>query len=615
MKNLIAFGLLFFLLTTCQQSDKINADEETAADKTVPDALSLKMLDYTTLQLPPNWKNVGTVSSDLQIEKDLQFTEGTGILACLETGEHLNTGLEHGDIDVAVKVLIPKNSNSGIYFQGRYELQILDSWKKEKVNHEDLGGIYAHTYDEALGTDIGGVAPAVNAAKAPGLWQDLHILFRAPKFDANGTKTENAKFEYVYLNGHKIQENIALEKPTIAHQLDGEAAMGPIFIQGDHGPVAFKEFKYKKMGTDTVAFSNVQYALYKGHWDTIPDFAALTPVKSGKVDNLNKLEDLAGQKDKFGMVFTMDIDIPKNGEYLFTTLIDDGGDLFIDSTLVVHNLGEPGLGTARGLIELSKGKHQLKLTYFEEVWLALAVIYVEGPEMPKKTLASFDVTQTWGSGNNNKAKVAATEQPALLRGFVDFKGTKKTHALTVGDPSGIHYSYDLRDGTLLKSWRGDFADVTNMWVGRGESQTLLPENAAAEFSEGVPVAQLSNADGAWPEFRSDNYKNRGYRLDPEGRPIFLSSFKEVKLEDRVIPNGNGGLSRKVNFTGEGTKSNLYFRIAKGGKIVRLANGLYSVDGDYYLKVSENTPVTIRSGELEDELVATAENQINYELIW
>ena len=60
---------------------------------------------------------------------------------------------------------------------------------------------------------------------------------------------------------------------------------------------------------------------------------------------------------------------------------------------------------------------------------------------------------------------------------------------------------------------------------------------------------------------------------------------------------------------------MYFRIAKGGKIVRLANGLYSVDGDYYLKVSENTPVTIRSGELEDELVATAENQINYELIW
>lgn len=615
-KNLLIAWALLLLFSACQSAgDATKTTDKAEETPSVPETLPLTNVDFSTLQLPANWQVVREANSDLNKEQDLQTSAGTGVLACLENGEHFNAGIEHGDVELDVKVLVPQNSNSGIYFQGRYEVQILDSWKKETVGYGDMGGIYAHSTDEATGKDIGGIAPSVNASKAPGLWQHYKILFRAPKFDDNGQKIENAKFEYVYLNGQKIHENVEVEQPTIAHMLDGEAAMGPIMIQGDHGPVAFKDFAYKKMGTDTVAWSNIQYAVYDGHWDKIPNFEELTPTKTGTAESFMDLEDLAEKKDKFGMVFTADIEVPKDGDYLFTTIIDDGGDLYIDSTLLIHNQGEPGIGTERGLISLTKGKHTLKLSFFEEVWLALAVVTVEGPEMPNKGIASIDVTKMWGRGNKQKAKVKANEQPELVRGFVDFKGGKKTHALTVGDPSGIHYCYDLMDGALLKSWRGEFADVTNMWVGRGQSQTMLPENAAAEFAEGVPIAKLSNADSSWPEFRSSDYKNRGYRLDAEGRPIFLSSFKDIKMEDKIASNANGGLKRVVNFSGTHGTSNHYFRLAKGNKIIKLDNGLYSVDGEYYLKVSADNPVTIRNSEVEDELVAAIGEQLNYELIW
>jgi len=615
-KKLIFFGFLLLFFTACQNSET-NNDKQTKeeAELGVPETLPLNQLDLSGLQLPANWQTAGSAVSDLNTENDLQVTEGSEVLACIDKGEHLNTGIEHGDVELEVQVMMPKGSNSGLYFQGRYEVQLFDSWKKTEVGLADMGGIYGHTFDEATGETSGGSPPAVNGAKAPGLWQNLKILFRAPQFDEQGNKTANAKFEWVYLNGFLIQENFELEKPTIAHMLEGEAPTGPLMIQGDHGPVAFKNIKYKRMGTDTVAISELSFSRYQGHWDYIPDFESLTPDTTGTTASMADMEEIAGQRDKFGMVFTGEIEVPKDGDYLFTTLIDDGGDLFIDSTLVVHNLGEPGIGTERGIINLKKGKHSFRLTFFEEVWLALAVVYVEGPEMPKKTLASVDVTKLWGSRNTRRAKVGANEKPTLVRGFVDYKGGKKTHALTVGDPSGVHYCYDLLDGALLKSWRGEFADVTNMWVGRGQSQTMLPENAAAEFSDGVPVAQLNSEDSAWPDFRSTDYKNKGFRLDAEGRPVFLSSFKGMQIEDQVTPSGSGGLKRSLAFSTDSNTANHYFRIARAGEITKLANGLYSIDGEYYLQVEEDSKVTIRNSELEDELIATVDDQLKYELIW
>jgi hypothetical protein len=157
---------------------------------------------------------------------------------------YLFTTDEYGDVALSMEFMIPKGSNAGIYFMGRYEIQILDSYGKSEVTYGDLGGIYQRWRQEADGKARGyeGVAPSVNAAKAPGEWQKIDAVFRAPRFDVAGNKVENAHFESVYVNGKLVQEDVSVTGPTRAAPLRGEAATGPISIQGDHGPIAIRSF-------------------------------------------------------------------------------------------------------------------------------------------------------------------------------------------------------------------------------------------------------------------------------------------------------------------------------------------------------------------------------------
>jgi hypothetical protein len=116
--------------------------------------------------------------------------------------------------------------NSGVYVQGRYEVQILDSYglKSEK---NDCGAIY------------GVAAPKVNACKAPTVWQTYDIEFSAPKFE-NGKKTEPARMT-VHHNGIKIHDDVPIPVDNTTAGLGGDPSTpGPILLQ-DHGhPVQFR---------------------------------------------------------------------------------------------------------------------------------------------------------------------------------------------------------------------------------------------------------------------------------------------------------------------------------------------------------------------------------------
>ena len=86
-----------------------------------------------------NWTIVGGISGDYQATT-LTSTEGKGILygtakgAKYQANDDLFFKLEHGDIKLSLDFMIPKGSNSGVYLQGRYEVQILDSWLKKEIN-------------------------------------------------------------------------------------------------------------------------------------------------------------------------------------------------------------------------------------------------------------------------------------------------------------------------------------------------------------------------------------------------------------------------------------------------------------------------------------------------
>ena len=156
---------------------------------------------------------------------------------------YLQTIKKFGDCTIEAEFLVPKDSNSGIYLMGRYEIQILDSHGKETVGYGDMGGLYRRWDNNRNPKGFDGVPPLINAAKPAGEWQKLIIKFRAPRLAEDGKVLENPRFISVYLNDQLVQKNITAKGPTRAAQRAGWARRDPVFIQGDHGPIAFRKFK------------------------------------------------------------------------------------------------------------------------------------------------------------------------------------------------------------------------------------------------------------------------------------------------------------------------------------------------------------------------------------
>ena len=178
--------------------------------------------------------------------RKLVAEDGDGILISHGRGEDLRTKKSYRDCQVEVEFMIPQGSNSGVKLDGCYEIQIFDSWKKKKVTGSDCGGIYPRgEYRPFYHTIDDGTPPKVNACREPGQWQTLKITFHSPRFDPQGKKVSNAKFDRVELNGVLIQENAEVKYPTGAAWHNAEHGQGPVLLQGDHGPVAFRNLRIK----------------------------------------------------------------------------------------------------------------------------------------------------------------------------------------------------------------------------------------------------------------------------------------------------------------------------------------------------------------------------------
>lgn len=209
-----------------------------------PVVLSFDSLD--AFRQPAGWSVAKAVEGDAKEKRWSRLEPGTGILINGESGKaaDLITKAEYGDCTVRVEFMIPKGSNSGIYFQERYEVQILDSFGKADgaLTVHDGGSIYERWDEKRDPKGYEGTVAKMNASRAPGEWQSYEIVFRAPRFDAAGKKTENARFVKVVYNGKVIHENVEVTGPTRGGK-EPEAATGPFRIQGDHGPVAFRKFE------------------------------------------------------------------------------------------------------------------------------------------------------------------------------------------------------------------------------------------------------------------------------------------------------------------------------------------------------------------------------------
>jgi hypothetical protein len=181
------------------------------------------------------WK-VGTAALDPQDSRELVVDPaGKELINARRGGHDVYSEKEFGDAIVEVEVMVPRGSNSGIYIMGEYEIQVCDSFGREKLTQGDMGAIYS------------AAAPSAQACKEPGQWQSYQIRYRAPRFDAAGKKTANAKIEEVILNGVVIHKDVEVKGPTGGSLRNREAPQGPLMFQGDHGPVAYRNIRVKPL--------------------------------------------------------------------------------------------------------------------------------------------------------------------------------------------------------------------------------------------------------------------------------------------------------------------------------------------------------------------------------
>lgn len=139
-----------------------------------------------------------------------------------------------GDCSLHVEFMLPYmpdargqgRGNSGLYLQGRYEVQMLDSFALEGKDNE-CGGLYKIA------------SPKVNMCLPPLTWQSYDVDFTAAKYDAEGKKTANAKITVKH-NGVLIHDNQELPGSTTAAPKKEENTPGPIYLQNHGNPVRYR---------------------------------------------------------------------------------------------------------------------------------------------------------------------------------------------------------------------------------------------------------------------------------------------------------------------------------------------------------------------------------------
>lgn len=157
---------------------------------------------------------------------------------------HIVSKLHFKDADIHVEFLLPDkgSGNSGVYIHGNYELQILNSFGKQKVTQEDAGALYGFS------------PPLENACRKPGQWQVFDIRYRAPRRDGSGKIVKKGTVT-AWFNGKKVQDGTQFGEPrSVFHPFrfgttpylekirdrQKKTMIGPVFLQ-DHGnPVKFR---------------------------------------------------------------------------------------------------------------------------------------------------------------------------------------------------------------------------------------------------------------------------------------------------------------------------------------------------------------------------------------
>jgi len=638
VKRCLLFIAFAFAATLTQAQVKTLALEDMSAFKTqagnwriVGDVTMDPTIDIHEHEAEPTAaeskkKSKKTKESTPSKPQAVTFQAGKGVLLNINdntTKDNLVSAFEHGDIELELEVMLPKGSNSGIYLQGRYEVQLFDSWGVKDPKFSDIGGIYRN-WEQAKDKIYMGKAPLSNPAKASGLWQKLKISFRAPRFDAAGKKIANARFVSVELNGVKIHDNVEVPLPTGGPIQNNETTSGPLMIQGDHGPVAFRNIQYKLMREIHFSLSNITYKTYYGNFKAVSDFTSLKPSSTGSSAELTC--EVLENENAYGSSYTGNLNVPEDGTYEITIAFTGGGIFTLNNQKLVDLQRADEYVYDKSSVTLKAGTYPFEIyNYKDASWMPPRLgLTVESATTYKQTLSAFN---SFPPDDEPVSPILINpgSEPRLLRAFLNFKNDRKqrlTHTIGVGDPSGTHYVYDMKSGNLVCVWHGKFVDATPMWHDRGDG-SFKPLGAVQYLFNNEPLAFISSATEEFPTMLPETqlsntlYKGKGFQIDEAtSRPEFLYTYDGIEVSDKIYPDDNNRIiTHEVTIKNRGTKPGLHYKMAEGKSIIELPNGLFAIDDkQYYIKVSGAKP-TIREIKGKKELIIAIDSSLKYSIIW
>lgn len=581
----------------------------------------LSLTDLSDFNLKSkNWSIVGDVTASLTQKNSITAKPGTGVLLCThenqsEYGEKFDllTKEEYGDMDLSLDFMLGKGSNSGIYLQGRYEIQLFDSWGVTNPKYYDCGGIYQRRdISKPDGQNqYEGYAPRYNAYKAPGLWNRMEISFQAPRFDASGKKTANAKILFVKLNGLLIHENVELSGPTGGPLEENEVAAGPLRIQGDHGSVAFRNIEINNFNKKPGSVSDLNYKVYYGSHMHDADLSKVKIDAQGKTNEITW--EVTSEPNNYVFVISGKYNAPEDGDYTFQTQLGGHSYLKIDGKEVLPNVWMRE-GSRTVTVPLKKGEHSIEIfNNKRDNWIKPALgFWSSGPGF--RSTPHHAVSSVIASKPQDPIIVSATTN-TNLRSFMDWKKKENdknfrvVHAISVGTPEGIHYTYDLDKGAIIQAWKGNFLDTTPMWDDRGDGSSK-PLGSITLFDHDL-VLNLAGKNTWQADTLGTSYRPLGYDLDENDQPTFNYKIGGQKVTDKIRLAEDKFFTRVIKVE---NGSALVARVASGEKIEKLETDVYSIDDKkYIIKIVQGAEATILNGK--DLVVKPVNNEVKYAIIF
>ena len=332
-----------------------------------------------------------------------------------------------------------------------------------------------------------------------------------------------------------------------------------------------------------------------------------------------------GQPRQYTIFFTGKLNALQTGDYQFE--LNQGGvaGLWVDGKNVIpashRELGQPSVGH----VNLTAGPHQVEV-YFSRSWfrpgLGLFVSQAGTRPQPLHAPASLPEPDPVAVISVNPDYNDPQNPVQRIRSFVQLPGekTKRTHSLSVGSPTGMHYTLDLDQMALLQVWKGSFANVTEMWYERGEPQLLEPMGETVHLPAQTPLMILPNDTNAWPDSVSENMlQYKGLTVDKRGIPTIEYSLGGATVTDVIKPEGDA-LVRTLTLSGSPTGT-MYSRIAAGKSVEEVGKGLYAInDRNYYIRFDPKTKVKLRQSNGQQELMLPVEMKngtgvVKYEIVF